>query len=445
MTSSRTTRLLTASEAPIYSCCGTDSMNIDHVLFIGTIRSARPPDTSGFQLGGAIFNVDGVVNISASTFVNNQALGFERPGRCDPDQLRFDVEHHGQHLHRTTRPSARNTALEGRSSAIPPSSTSIPASSSITSPRATAPFQTTRAARSSMNATTSTSRASGHRDRHQQRFHRQPGRGSARQRGRLFKAVPSPATRVLLFLSGSTFTGNQAVGGQQHHGLRRYHERRRFIHDRRGHSKRRPTRFSTTRRWAARARWGLVCHRRRDRYVLRQPIRAEPGLDDREQSLLRQPGRRRRRRRVVRAHGRRRDREPGVPDRREQHGLSWKSSNRQPGFQRVAGTEADGGAIWVNGSTMTIQGGLIAATARSAAPGVMRRAVPAVPAAMAEAAELQTSVAARLPSPGTTIAGNSAIGGAGGNGSTRGTGGNGHGRRHRGRRLFRARPSRAAS
>ena len=63
----------------IYSCCGTDSMKIDHVLFSGN-SVGSPSDTDGFQLGGAIFNVDGVATISASTFVNNQALGFSAQG-----------------------------------------------------------------------------------------------------------------------------------------------------------------------------------------------------------------------------------------------------------------------------------------------------------------------------------------------------------------------------
>ena len=54
-------------------------MNINHVVFSGN-SAGSVSDTQGFQLGGAIFNVDGVANITASTFVDNQAIGFNAQG-----------------------------------------------------------------------------------------------------------------------------------------------------------------------------------------------------------------------------------------------------------------------------------------------------------------------------------------------------------------------------
>ena len=74
------------------------SLTLNNDTFKGnSVGSASA--TTGFQLGGAIFNSDGVATITDSTFVNNQAIGSAGSGRRDPDQLWLDVDHHRKHVH----------------------------------------------------------------------------------------------------------------------------------------------------------------------------------------------------------------------------------------------------------------------------------------------------------------------------------------------------------
>ena len=64
----------------IYSASGMNaSLTLTNDIFKGnSVGSAAM--TTGFQLGGAIFNSDGVATISSSTFVNNQAIGSQAQG-----------------------------------------------------------------------------------------------------------------------------------------------------------------------------------------------------------------------------------------------------------------------------------------------------------------------------------------------------------------------------
>ena len=64
----------------IYSGGGDDaSLNLDHDLFRGN-SAGSATSSSPFELGGAIFNTDGVATITSSTFVNNQAVGQNAQG-----------------------------------------------------------------------------------------------------------------------------------------------------------------------------------------------------------------------------------------------------------------------------------------------------------------------------------------------------------------------------
>ncbi len=97
------------------------------------------------------------------------------------------------------------------------------------------------------------------------------------------------------------------------------------------------------------------------------------------------------------------------------------------GASGVAGTEADGGAIWAQGSTMNIQGGLIAGNRAAGGAGGDAPGGAGGAGGNGSGGGVASVFGSSLTISGTTIAGNSAIGGAGGNGSTRGAGGNGQG------------------
>ena len=164
----------------IYSCCGTDSMNINRVVFSGN-SAGSASDTSGFQLGGAIFNVDGVANITASTFVNNQALGFDARGR-DPDELRFDAEHHGQHIHQ--QPALGSQSAAGGAIFGDPAVININSSTFTDNLAQGDSTQTTSGGAIAMTAAEFQQRIDPRdRDRHQQCFQWEPGCRAARQWG----------------------------------------------------------------------------------------------------------------------------------------------------------------------------------------------------------------------------------------------------------------------
>ena len=111
----------------------------------------------------------------------------------------------------------------------------------------------------------------------------------------------------------------------------------------------------------------------------------------------------------------------------------------------VAGTEADGGAIWAQGSTMNIQGGLIAGNIASGGAGGDAPGGVGGAGGNGSGGGVASIFGSSLTISGTTIAGNRAIGGAGGHGSTRGAGGNGVGGGIEVDGLLHACPRRAAS
>jgi len=92
-----------------------------------------------------------------------------------------------------------------------------------------------------------------------------------------------------------------------------------------------------------------------------------------------------------------------------------------------AGTEADGGAIWADGSTVAIQGGLIAGNSAVGGRGGDAPGGTGGDGGIGGGGGIANLSGSSLTITGTTIAGNSAAGGAGGRGSTQGTGGNGLG------------------
>jgi len=92
-----------------------------------------------------------------------------------------------------------------------------------------------------------------------------------------------------------------------------------------------------------------------------------------------------------------------------------------------AGTEADGGAIWAEGSILTMQGGFVAGDSAVGGRGGDAPGGNGGDGGIGGGGGIANLQGSALTITGTTIVGNSAVGGAGGRGSTRGTGGNGLG------------------
>ena len=261
----------------IYSCCDTDSMNIDHVVFSGN-SAGSTSDTSGFELGGAIFNVDGVANIIASTFVNNQALGYGAEGGAIQTS-------YNSTLNVTGSTFVNNRAVGsqyGAGGAIfgDPAVININ-SSTFTNNLAEgdSAFQTTEGGAVVMTAinftnasipvteTVTSSVFTGN------QAVALPGSGGTAEGGAIWSESGT------LAVSGSTFSAQSRTRGQQCE-LRRYHGRRRSVHVLRDTSSN--VGHVPQQRGDRRLEHGgcYVCQRRRDPDVFRQLLSAS--LDDRE-------------------------------------------------------------------------------------------------------------------------------------------------------------------
>ena len=342
--------VLQNNEAPdgiggaVYSSSATGSMNIDHVLFMDN-SVGSPSSTSGFQLGGAIFNVAGVVDISASTFVNNQAVGLGAEGGAI--QTSF-----GSTLNISGSTFINNQAVGsqyGAGGAIfgDPAQINIDSSNFINNlAEGGSSFETDSGGAIAMNAsnlegmgiteTVKNSVFSGN------KVVGQPGSGATVQGG----AIASD--EGTLDLSGSTFTGNQAVGGSSNTSLGGITFGGALYTQTETLEATSDTFLNNEAVGGSSPLGVLFANGGAIDMFIGNPF-APTGLDDCRQPLFGQPGRRRLGRWIW-THGRRCIRGPGFPDGREQHGISWKSGSWQPRFQRRCGTEADGGGSGMNGS-----------------------------------------------------------------------------------------------
>ncbi len=408
----------------IYS--GGASLSTDHVLFSGnTIGS--PSDDSDFQLGGAIFNVGGVANISASTFVNNQALGLA--GQGGAIQTSF-----GSTLNVTGSTFINNQAVGaqyGAGGAIfgDPAFIHIDSSKFINNlaegdssfPQTTGgaiditgqeSFSTTIPATNTVtNSVFTGNRAVG-----------MPGSGAEADGGAITSQMGT------LVLSGSTFTGNQAIAGNTTTSF--------------GGSTNGGAVFSISETLVVTsdtflnnlavggsgplgtqfAVGGAI-------NILFGDSLAAPGVTSSIADSLFSGNQV-----VAGASG-------GVGTFTAAGAVgdlaaplvvsnSTFLGNQAVGSQGLkggAGAEADGGAIWGSSTTITINGGLIAGNraiggAGGDAPGSIGGA-----GGNGTGGGVESSSFSSITISGTTIIGNSAIGGAGGKGSTRGIGGNGLG------------------
>ncbi len=98
-----------------------------------------------------------------------------------------------------------------------------------------------------------------------------------------------------------------------------------------------------------------------------------------------------------------------------------------PGQNGGAGAEADGGAIWARGSSITIQGGLISANTAQGGAGGSAQVAQGGDGGTGGGGGIAIVDGSGLTITGTTIAGNIASGGAGGSGIVQGFGGVGQG------------------
>ncbi len=409
----------------IYSGGFDDSMNISNVLFSGN-SVGQASDTFQFELGGAIFNTDGVANISASTFINNQAIGANAQGGAIQTS-------YGSTLNVTGCSFINNQAVGsqyGSGGAIfgDPAQINVASSKFINNlAEGDSQFQTTSGGAISMNAQNfenlempvteniTNSVFSGN------KAIAEPGSGGTVQGG----AVASD--QGTLDLSGSTFLGNVAAAG------------------------------SITTSFGGIASGGAL-------YTVAESLEATSDTFQNNQALggSSPVG-------VFFATGGAVEMflaNPTAPNPVSTISNSLFTGNLvaagsgggtftltgggaiadlaspsvvnntsflgnqaigSQGASGVAGTEADGGAIWLQGAVLTIQGGLIAGNTAQGGAGGDSPGGTGGAGGNGGGGGVASLAAASLTVSGTTFAGNSALGGSGGTGSTRGAGGSGFG------------------
>jgi hypothetical protein len=407
----------------IYSCCGTDSMNINQVVFSGN-SAGSAADNPGFQLGGAIFNVDGVANITASTFVNNQAIGSNAQGGAIQTS-------YGSTLNITGSTFVNNQALGSQSAAGgaifgDPAVINVNSSTFTNNLAQGDSSQTTSGGAIVMTAenfnnvlvpvteTVTNSTFTGN------QAVGLPGSGASVQGGAISSQMGT------LVLTGSTFIGNQAVAGSSTTNLGGVTSGGAVFTESEILQATSDTFLNNTAVGGSSPMGVLFANGGAIEMFFSNFM--EPNAVSTIANSLFSGNR------VLSGAGGGFGSTGGgavaslvSPVAVSNTAFLDNQAVGSQGSTGVAGTEADGGAVFNSGSVMTIQGGLIVGNSAIGGNGGGAPGGNGGAGGAGGGGGIADVSGGALTISGTTIAANSAIGGAGGGGSTPGTGGNGMG------------------